>query len=181
MKNPLKTRKMLIISFIAFTIYFFTGAILPFMVRKEIGINYSSTFNSAAFYGNEEISAKVKLIESSSSAWEERIRLLNSARSSIILSTFDFRSDESGKDILSILYNSANKGVKIKLLLDGFNYWQHLAGDDYFIHIASHPNIEIRIYNKINFLRPWSLQGRMHDKYLIIDNSAYIIGGRNIQ
>ena len=51
--------------------------------------------------------------------------------------------------------------------------------NSYFYALSSHPNIEIKIYNKINLLLPWKTQGRMHDKYVIADDYGYILGGRN--
>ena len=38
---------------------------------------------------------------------------------------------------------------------------------------------QIRLYNPVNILLPWRLQGRMHDKYIMVDYQAYMIGGRN--
>ena len=48
-----------------------------------------------------------------------------------------------------------------------------------FYALSSHPNVEIRIYNPLNLLTPWKLMGRMHDKYVIVDEKAYLLGGRN--
>ena len=45
------------------------------------------------------------------------------------------------------------------------------------IHI--YENVEIKLYNKANPLKPWKMMGRMHDKYLIADGKTYILGGRN--
>ena len=46
--------------------------------------------------------------------------------------------------------------------------------------LSTHPNIELKLYNKPNYLKPWTLNGRMHDKYIIIDNKLLLLGGRNI-
>ena len=35
------------------------------------------------------------------------------------------------------------------------------------------------LYDPIDLLRPWKLNYRLHDKYLIADGSKYILGGRN--
>ena len=45
--------------------------------------------------------------------------------------------------------------------------------------LSSHENVEIKLYNKANPLKPWKMMGRMHDKYLIADGKRYILGGRN--
>lgn len=41
------------------------------------------------------------------------------------------------------------------------------------------PNVEIKFYNPVSLLKPWTLNYRMHDKYLIIDDTVYLLGGRN--
>lgn len=54
-----------------------------------------------------------------------------------------------------------------------------MRGDPYFEALAGMENVEIKIYNPVNLLTPWKLMGRLHDKYLIVDRTAYIMGGRN--
>lgn len=49
----------------------------------------------------------------------------------------------------------------------------------WFEAMASHENIELKIYNPIHFYAPWKMQARLHDKYLIIDDQMYLLGGRN--
>lgn len=39
--------------------------------------------------------------------------------------------------------------------------------------------MEVKLYNPVDLLRPWKANYRMHDKYLIADDFAYILGGRN--
>ncbi len=39
--------------------------------------------------------------------------------------------------------------------------------------------MEFKIYNPLNPLKPWEFMGRLHDKYLMADRTAYILGGRN--
>ena len=45
--------------------------------------------------------------------------------------------------------------------------------------MASHENVEVQIYNPVNLLKPWKLQARLHDKYVIVDDKMYLLGGRN--
>lgn len=97
----------------------------------------------------------------------------------IILSTFAFQSDESGKLILGALHDAADRGVHIRLLVDGMESWIDMEGNPYFYGLSSHENVEIKLYNKANPLKPWKMMGRMHDKYLIADGKRYILGGRN--
>ena len=55
-----------------------------------------------------------------------------------------------------------------------------MDGEDIFQAAGSHPNLEIRYYNKPNLLKPWTINGRMHDKYVLIDNKLLLMGGRNM-
>ena len=45
--------------------------------------------------------------------------MIGAAKKSIVLATFDLRADESGTDLLAALDHAAEKGVEIKLLIDG--------------------------------------------------------------
>ena len=54
-----------------------------------------------------------------------------------------------------------------------------IIGNEYFGTLSAMDNVEIKIYNPFNFAKPWHLMARLHDKYLIVDHSAYILGGRN--
>ena len=61
----------------------------------------------------------------------------------------------------------------------GMESWIDMEGNPYFYGLSSHENVEIKLYNKANPLKPWKTMGRMHDKYLIADGKIYILGGRN--
>ena len=114
-------------------------------------------------------------------ALAERIRLISHAEERIILSTFEFRNDESGKDMMAAFLAAADRGVEVEILMDGFPAFKNLqlTQDPYFQALSSHENIQIALYNPVNLLQPWKLMGRLHDKYLIADSTAYILGGRN--
>ena len=81
--------------------------------------------------------------------------------------------------ILGALHDAADRGVHIRLLVDGMESWIDMEGNPYFYGLSSHENVEIKLYNKANPLKPWKMMGRMHDKYLIADGKRYILGGRN--
>lgn len=50
-----------------------------------------------------------------------------------------------------------------------------MENNDYFYALSSNKNIKIIIYNQVNILIPWNGLGRMHDKYVIADDSLYIL------
>ena len=57
---------------------------------------------------------------------------VKNAKKEIILSTFAFQSDESGKLILGALHDAADRGVHIRLLVDGMESWIDMEGNPYF-------------------------------------------------
>lgn len=123
--------------------------------------------------------ASAAVIEDNAQALLERIRLIDGAEERIILSTFDFHSDESGKIMLGALLSAADRNVEISVLVDGSFYWLHMEWNPYFYALSSHENVTLKVYNLANPLAPWRSMGRLHDKYLIADDTAYLLGGRN--
>ena len=61
----------------------------------------------------------------------------------------------------------------------GISVFLRMEGRPVFYALSTHPNVEIKIYNPVNILLPWRLQGWMHDKYMMVDEKAYLLGGRN--
>lgn len=151
----------------------------PFLSYKNVSEGTKSRFSLERFYRDGEGVDRAMLMETNMSAWEERIRLMNQAEERIILSTFDMRDGESTKDIAAMLLKKADEGVKVSILVDGISGFLRMEGREFFYALSSHPNIEIKIYNMLNILQPWKTQGRMHDKYVIVDEKGFILGGRN--
>lgn len=63
---------------------------------------------------------RIRCIDDNEEALLWRLRMIEAAKKSIVLSTFDLRADESGTDLLAALNHAAQKGVEIKLLIDEF-------------------------------------------------------------
>lgn len=160
-------------------LYLVIGAILPFVFQPRISDETRTAVSNMKFFDSEPDSERVQILADNGQALEERIRLISRAKERIILSTFEFRSDESGKDILAALQSAAERGVSVQILADGMPALLRLTGNEYFRALSAMEQVEIRVYNPVSLLRPWKLMGRMHDKYLIADDTAYILGGRN--
>ena len=160
-------------------LYLAIGATAPFFHYKTIPDKTKEQFSTKAFYQDGPGVDRAMILETNESAWEERLRLMNLAQERIILSTFDFRDGESPRDLLSIMLHKAEEGVQVKILVDGFSGLVRMERSEVFYALSSHPNVEIRLYNPINLAQPWKTQGRMHDKYVIVDDYGYILGGRN--
>ena len=123
---------------------------------------------------------RAMIIESSQDALDERLRLIEQAQREIVIVTYENHDGESTRDILAAALHKADQGVKVRFLVDGIaGRFDHMGGD-LFRAVAAHDNVEVRFYNLIQFLTPWKHMGRMHDKYVIADDAAFILGGRNM-
>lgn len=115
-----------------------------------------------------------------------RLSAIRAARRSIDIQYFIFRRDESGRLLTHELIDAADRGVRVRFLLDDFT-----TGDSITLLAAldQHPNIEVRLFNPFpkrstraielfaDFCR---LQRRMHNKAFTIDGRVTFIGGRNL-
>lgn len=127
-------------------------------------------------YGEEALLAR---------AW-----LSDNARYSIDVQYFIWSSDNVGTLAAEALLRAAERGVKIRVIVDDFLID---VEDKTLLALAMHPNISIRIYNPkhsigtssaarvMNLLKDFrSFNQRMHDKVFIVDGVAAITGGRNM-
>ena len=140
-----------------------------------------------AEYGEEY--SGFHILDSSFDGLYWRLALIDSATTSLDIQTYLWYPDVSGKLMLERAVRAAQRGVKVRLLVDDLI----LQGHDQFIaNLEAQPNIEFRMFN------PWEnrthlveragemiaemerLNSRMHDKLMIVDGRAAIIGGRNI-
>ena len=116
-----------------------------------------------------------------------RLLLAERAERSIDLQYYLIKGDIVGKALLRSLLRAADRGVRVRLLLDDI----FTSGYDASIAaVDSHPNISIRIFNPFNrgfFGRTLGaaasfprINRRMHNKSFTVDNQITIVGGRNI-
>ena len=119
-------------------------------------------------------------------AFVARAVLADAAERTIDVQYYLYHNDLVGNLIGYNLLKAADRGVRVRILLDDMG----LEGRDLSIAtFASHPNIEIRIFNpfirnifrSIQFLaRFGDVTRRMHNKSFTVDNQVTIVGGRNI-
>lgn len=126
-------------------------------------------------------------IATSANAFASRSLLIHQAQHSIDVQYYIWHDDETGRLMLQDLYNSANRGVKVRLLLDDMNTTP--AIDQQMLAFAKHPNVEVRIANPkkyrqfsaLNYIGDLpAINRRMHNKSMTFDGQISIIGGRNI-
>jgi putative cardiolipin synthase len=129
-----------------------------------------------------------RLLDSSYDALAARLALMDSAVSSLDVQTYLWYPDHSGKLHLERALRAAQRGVHVRLLVDDL---LTIGQDQLLFELNRRPNVEVRMFN------PWRdrsalarggefiaqmerMNTRMHDKLLIADSRAAVIGGRNI-
>ena len=162
-----------------YLIYLAAGALLPFVHTKKTGEAFKNNFKPASFYSETKSVDRARVVETSMDALESRVQMIHQAENRIVLSTFDIRDGSSCRDIFSSLLEAADRGVKVQILVDGLYGTLHMEGNPIFYAAGTNPNIEIKFYNIPNPLKPWTINGRMHDKYLLVDDKLLLLGGRN--
>ncbi len=167
--------KWVLLGILLFLIYFVLGAALPYQTQKRAEAQFTLDSYQSEGPGNEE----VLYVGDNVQAMELRLAMIESAEDRIILSTFDFDTDQAGLELISSLYHAAERGVQIQILVDGISGFLDVQGNEFFAALCAAGSVTVKIYNPVNLLLPWKLMCRMHDKYLIVDEKMYLLGGRN--
>ena len=152
---------------------------VPYVRQGGVTDKTKNGFSADEFYKETKGPDRAAVLFQNQEALEERLRLISGAEERIVLSTFDFHADNSGKKVLAALYDAAKRGVKVQILTDGTSYFLQTRNNPYFKAVGEHENVTIKAYNPINLLKPTKLMARLHDKYLLADDRVYIAGGRN--
>jgi len=119
-------------------------------------------------------------------AFAARVLLAAAADKSIDVQYYIWHDDQVGDLLFEALWQAAERGVRVRLLLDDLN----TGGLDLMIvALDAHPNAEVRLYNPLvhrglrvlNFVTDFTrVNRRMHNKSFTVDNQVSIVGGRNI-
>ncbi len=137
-----------------------------------------------------------KALDSNEDALRWRLALIDSAQTSLDIQYYFWWEDETGELLMKHVIDAANRGVKVRIILDDLTT---LLKDDRTPKVRdwqtallnAHANIELRLFNAfrarsllgrgIDFLRRMDVMNqRMHNKMLVADNRAVILGGRNL-
>jgi cardiolipin synthase C len=115
-----------------------------------------------------------------------RLALADTAQRSLDVQYFIWNKDMAGKALIERLFRAADRGVRVRLLLDDLGT---MPSDGVLLAIDSHPNIEVRMFNPVA-MRSLRVLGmiadfgrinkRMHNKSFTADGQVSIVGGRNI-
>lgn len=179
-KSKITLKSCILAIVVFYLLYVVLTAVFPAMFRKPVSDAFASSVSASNFYSDHECADRVALIESPTEGFESRLHLLDEATKRIDISYYAMHMGETTDLFLGAILNAADRGVQIRILVDDqFGGLTH-SHADYATALGAHPNIELKTYNPLNPLKPWTWNGRLHDKYMIADNRLLMLGGRNI-
>ena len=140
--------------------------------------------------GSSKNLSGIRLLASGEEALDSLIALADHAQRTLDIQYYIIHQDESARILLDHVREAADRGVRVRVLVDDLN----TAGEDRrFLHLSHHANIEVRVFNPFPGGRSatWSriltsisdiprINHRMHNKLFVADNELAITGGRNI-
>lgn len=131
-----------------------------------------------------------RLLISGEDAFGALAALIDRAEHSLDLQYYLIRSDPSSRALMRRVRAAADRGVRVRLLLDDLNTTGQDAG---LLRFTAHPHVEVRLYNPFPAGRVSTvgrvmasltdvtrINQRMHNKMLVADNALAVTGGRNI-
>ena len=131
-----------------------------------------------------------RLLIGGQDAMDTLLALADHAERTLDLQYYLIDGDASSRSIMRRVRAAADRGVRVRLLLDDLN----TAGQDQaLMRLTQHPRIEVRLYNPLPTGRLHigtrilasltdlkRINHRMHNKMFVADNALGVTGGRNL-
>ncbi|HPD91877.1 MAG: phosphatidylserine/phosphatidylglycerophosphate/cardiolipin synthase family protein [Rhodobacter sp.] len=130
-----------------------------------------------------------RLVPAETEALALRLAMARLAERSLDLLYYIWDDDLSGRLLAQAVLDAADRGVRVRMLLDDVNVLNH---DPVYRALDRHPRIELRLFNPIRRRDRGLLRGlemvltllpynrRMHGKLWITDGRLAMTGGRNV-
>ena len=132
-----------------------------------------------------------RLLPLGSYSLDARLQLIQRARHSLDVQYYVLDNDATGRLLLSRLADAAQRGVRVRLLVDDL-YTTHTDG--LLRAMSALPGVQVAVFNPFMAARDSGLLGRfaanlldvrrlnhrMHNKLLVADGAMAVAGGRNI-
>ena len=194
-------RKMMVSSILAIMVVALVGLLLTWWSRlpsrpdlvEETALVIGETTQLdqllSAMESERVFKSGYRLVEDGQEAYVLRTRSAQAAERSLDVQTYIWRDDLTGLSLARELLHAADRGVRVRLLVDDFDARAHNRG---YSILAAHENISVRLFNPFtsrsgviskvlegihNVAR---LNHRMHNKSWIADNRLALVGGRNL-
>lgn len=102
--------------------------------------------------------------------------LMRYAKKEMLVCTYIIEGDDIGYHNLKLIADAAQRGVQVKMILDGLGKRVPIK----MLLYIKDQGVQIKIYNKKNWKRPFMIFRRLHGKMLVVDGQYCLIGGRNL-
>ncbi len=130
------------------------------------------------------------LVGNAELAFTSRMTLIKAAQKTLDIQYYAIFADDTTERMFDALRQAAERGVRIRILLDDFNTSGKNAQ---VLKLAFEKNFELRLFNPLpggrgsmvlrilsNLKDVDRMQRRMHNKIFVADNAVAITGGRNL-
>lgn len=158
--------------------YLFLFNILPFIRPKKVSKDYLE-FSETRPPKSTGVD-RARLIESVEDAFNIRYELIKNSQESLDLAYHLIGNGTSTDALLDQIYQAGERGVKVRILIDGKVGLFNRYTSEKLEFLNSHENIRVKVYNPVNIFRPLEIQGVLHDKFMIVDGQYLLLGGRNL-
>jgi cardiolipin synthase len=162
--------------FLVATVY----AVVQFVFNPlGLGPEPDSVLPDAFFIKPEKADGRLKLLVDGKAAFDEILRAIDAAQSSIHVQTYIWKDDDIGRQVVTKLKTAANRGVKVTVRKDAlgtaFEIVDMLKGRPSPVFtktgLKDYKNIDVNVD---------LFADTDHSKYFIVDDKEVIFGGMNI-
>ncbi len=138
------------------------------------------TYDVETFMEDNEETTYAYAFDDRGLALDLRLALIEEAEETVDVSYYTVHDGESRDIFYGALLDAADRGVQVRLVLDAVFHTQYFESGRRYEALISHENVEAALYEPYNPLLPHTLQNRLHDKLIIVDETYGMSGGRNI-
>ncbi|OJF97019.1 phosphatidylserine/phosphatidylglycerophosphate/cardiolipin synthase family protein [Alkalibacterium sp. 20] len=163
--------------------YAFISAIVLLHFNKPKNKEELDIQSCSSFYGEDENDGpdKAAFFDSQDILLTLHLNLIQSAKKTIKFANFSIEDGTVSDLFYGKMLEAADRGVNVNVLFDGKGHNLVGINNGKYWALMAHPNISLAFYEEFDWLRPWTWQNRMHDKFLIADDYSVLTGGVNLE
>ncbi len=123
---------------------------------------------------------QVQLLQGGDELFPSMVQAMAAARSEIWLATYIYNDDDAGRQITEALCAAAARGVKVRVVVDGFGAKSQL---NLLRQCLARPAVELEVFRPLERWWSWLLPSqlrRLHQKLCVVDETVAYVGGINI-
>ena len=168
-----KIARSVAIGLLIYQLYAIVFGVLSYSHPQTVSEQFADSFQVSSFFAEEDTSGidRVMLLEQPSLAFDERIRLIEQAKHTLDIS---IHWGQCAEYLLGSVLNAADRGVQVRIVLDGKVGGLTGKQKDVAYALSLHPNIEYKVYNTFHILMPWQWNVMLHDQYVIYSRDVLV-------